>query len=165
MASNVTLQSDKEPSLVQRISEIYFTKVNHQWWGTKFGSSSSLSGWCRSMECCQFTVLSKPKFDPAQPAPSAAEMANLNATIADLGIQIFILFSGIFAAGGVVVFAQDALIGEKRSGTAAWLLSKPVSRTAFLTAKLAADAIGILVTFVIVQGVIGYYYLTSRHWQ
>ena len=77
--------------------------------------------------------------------------------IADLGIQIFILFSGFFAACGVVVLAQDALIGEKRSGTAAWVLSKPVSRTAFMLAKLAADAIGILVTFVIVQGVIGYF--------
>ena len=60
-----------------------------------------------------------------------------------------------------MVFAQDALIGEKRSGTAAWLLSKPVSRTAFLLAKLTADGIGILVTIVIVQGAIGYFVLRA----
>src|SRR4030042_2213667 len=67
--------------------------------------------------------------------------------------------SGMVAGAGVAIFARDALIGEKRTGTAAWLLSKPVSRTAFLLAKLAADAIGILVTIVIVQGVIGYFIL------
>jgi len=61
------------------------------------------------------------------------------------------------AAGGVAVKAQDALIGEKRSGTAAWVLSKPISRYAFLLAKLAADLIGILMTMVIVQGVIAYF--------
>ena len=72
------------------------------------------------------------------------------------GIRYFIVFAGLFAACGVAILAQDALIGEKRSGTAAWVLSKPISRTAFLLAKLAADAIGILMTMVIVQGVIGY---------
>jgi ABC-2 type transport system permease protein len=40
------------------------------------------------------------------------------------------------------------------------MLSKPVSRTAFVMAKLAADALGILITIVIVQGVIGYFILT-----
>ena len=36
--------------------------------------------------------------------------------------------AGIATAIGVVVLAQDTLIGEKQSGTAAWVLSKPVSR-------------------------------------
>ena len=81
----------------------------------------------------------------------------MKAAVADEGLVIYFVFAGLFAAAGVAVKAQDALIGEKRSGTAAWVLSKPISRYAFLLAKLAADVIGILVTMVIVQGVIAYF--------
>jgi ABC-type transport system involved in multi-copper enzyme maturation permease subunit len=45
---------------------------------------------------------------------------------------------------------------EKRSGTAAWVLSKPGSRTAFVLSKLAANTIGIAVKLVISQGLIAY---------
>jgi ABC-2 type transport system permease protein len=51
---------------------------------------------------------------------------------------------------------QNEVVGEKRSGTAAWILSKPISRPAFLVAKLLADALGIAVTMVLAQGVIAY---------
>jgi hypothetical protein len=81
--------------------------------------------------------------------------------VADEGILIYLVFGGLFAAAGVAIKAQDALIGEKRSGTAAWVLSKPISRYAFLLAKFAADVIGVLITMVIVQGAIGCFILKS----
>jgi ABC-2 type transport system permease protein len=45
-------------------------------------------------------------------------------------------------AVGVIVTTQGAIVGEKQRGTAAWILSKPVTRTSFLLSKLAAYGIG-----------------------
>lgn len=71
-------------------------------------------------------------------------------------VMIYNIFSGIFAAIGVIVLMQSSVVGEKHSGTAAWVLSKPASRTAFILAKLVANALGVLVTITLVQGVIAY---------
>jgi ABC-type transport system involved in multi-copper enzyme maturation permease subunit len=56
----------------------------------------------------------------------------------------------------VLIVMQRVLVGEKQSGTAAWVLSKPVTRTAFVVSRLAVNAIAILLTSVIVPGVIFY---------
>jgi len=75
------------------------------------------------------------------------------------GQEALVLFNsllGIFGPIGVAIIMQDVLAGEKRSGTASWVLSKPVSRAAFVAAKLAANVIGVAVTMVLAQGVIGY---------
>jgi ABC-2 type transport system permease protein len=68
------------------------------------------------------------------------------------------LFGGMFVAFGVMIIMQRVLIAEKRAGTAAWVLSKPVTRTAFVVSRLAVNSIAILLTSVIVPGVI--FYLT-----
>jgi ABC-2 type transport system permease protein len=66
------------------------------------------------------------------------------------------IFGGMFVAFGVMVIMQRVLIGEKHAGTAAWVLSKPVTRTAFVTSRLVINSIAILLTSVIVPGVIFY---------
>ncbi len=73
-----------------------------------------------------------------------------------LGLTIFLKMAGVAIAIGVVVLAQDTLIGEKQSGTAAWVLSKPVSRSAIILSKVISYSFGILVTMVVVQGGIAY---------
>lgn len=72
------------------------------------------------------------------------------------GLPFYINFKGIFAALGVIIIAQDMLIGEKRSGTAEWVLSNPVSRSAFILSKLVANAVGILITIVMLPDLIAY---------
>jgi ABC-2 type transport system permease protein len=57
---------------------------------------------------------------------------------------------------GVVVTVQGAIIGEKQTGTAAWILSKPVSRPAFVLAKLLAQAISFITLAVLLPGAVGY---------
>jgi ABC-2 type transport system permease protein len=79
--------------------------------------------------------------------------------------EVFVLmlqFMGIFPVFGVLVIAQGAIIGEKQSGTAAWILSGPVSRVAFILSKLVANAIGFLVTGVVLQGLIAYVQMSLR---
>ena len=63
---------------------------------------------------------------------------------------------------GAIIAGQDSIIGERQSGTAAWVLSKPVSRPAFVLSKLASSAMGILITGVVIQGVVAYIQLSLR---
>jgi ABC-2 type transport system permease protein len=71
-------------------------------------------------------------------------------------VMLFNVFVGLFATFGVCILMQGAIVGEKQSGTAAWVLSKPVSRPAFVLAKLIANSVGVAVTIVLVQGLIAY---------
>ena len=66
------------------------------------------------------------------------------------------IFGGMFVAFGVMILMQRVLIGEKSTGTAAWVLSKPVTRTAFVVSRLVVNSIAILLTSVIVPGVLFY---------
>jgi len=72
------------------------------------------------------------------------------------GLPFYLNFKGIFVAIGIIVISQGIIIGEKQSGTAEWILSNPVSRAAFILSKLAANAIGILITMVLLQDIIAY---------
>jgi ABC-2 type transport system permease protein len=76
--------------------------------------------------------------------------------VATTGAMIYSIFSGYFAAIGVVIIMQDAIVGEKLSGTAAWVLSKPVSRSAFVLTKLFGNMAGILVMMILIPGLIAY---------
>ncbi len=71
-------------------------------------------------------------------------------------IMLYGVFGGLFASIGIVVMMQGAVVGEKGSGTAAWVLSKPVSRSAFLISKLIGNAVGIGVTALLVPGILAY---------
>lgn len=54
----------------------------------------------------------------------------------------------MFAAIAVAILMQEAIVGEKRSGTAAWVLSKPASRAAFMASKLVPNAVGVVATMI-----------------
>jgi len=69
------------------------------------------------------------------------------------------LFGGMCVAFGVMIIMQRVIVGEKRSGTAAWVLSKPVTRTAFVVSRLVVNSIAVLLTSVIVPGLILYFSL------
>jgi ABC-2 type transport system permease protein len=69
---------------------------------------------------------------------------------------LYAVFAGLFPAVGVVIIMQGTLVGEKVSGTAAWALSKPITRPAFLLSKVIANSLGVLATMVIVPGVVAY---------
>jgi len=70
------------------------------------------------------------------------------------------IFGGVFIAVGVIIQMQSAIIGEKISGAAAWLLSKPVARPAFVLSKLLGNALGVAVTAVLIPGIGAYLIMT-----
>jgi ABC-2 type transport system permease protein len=75
-------------------------------------------------------------------------------------LLLYGVFGGFFTAIGVIIVMQGAVVGEKVSGTAAWVLSKPVSRAAFILSKLAGNTIGIGLTAIVFPGLIAYLIFT-----
>jgi ABC-2 type transport system permease protein len=95
--------------------------------------------------------------DSGQMAEAAAAAEPMEVT----AMTMFFLFAGVFPAFGVIIFGPEGIVEERKTGTAAWILSKPVSRPAFLLSKLCAQALGILATMVLPQGIIGYILYTA----
>jgi ABC-2 type transport system permease protein len=62
----------------------------------------------------------------------------------------------MFVAIGVMIIMQGVIVGEKKYGTAAWVMSKPVTRTSFLVSRLIGSTVGILLTAVLLPGLIAY---------
>lgn len=55
---------------------------------------------------------------------------------------------------GTVIVVQGAIVGEKQLGTAAWVMSKPASRAAFILTKALSYTIGFWTTAIIVPSII-----------
>jgi ABC-2 type transport system permease protein len=107
------------------------------WWGTS-------TWWIQVLIWLGVTVV-----------PLAALLFSEGSTDETPALTIFGIMA-MFAAVAVAIIMQDEIVGEKKSGTAAWVLSKPVSRAAFVLAKLIPNAVGVLVTMVIVPGIAAY---------
>lgn len=74
--------------------------------------------------------------------------------VAEEVVRTFPALAATTIAIGVVVTVQGSIIGERDLGTAAWVLSKPVSRVAFVLAKLVAHTVGFLVTALAVPTIV-----------
>lgn len=78
-------------------------------------------------------------------------------------VDVFTLYGvmTMFAAIAVAVLMQEAIVGEKRSGTAAWIHSKPVSRPAFILSKLVPNSVGIFVTMLLIPSAVFFIHLVA----
>jgi ABC-2 type transport system permease protein len=72
------------------------------------------------------------------------------------GLIGFFGIGGLALSIGIIILTQNEIIGEKQSGTAEWVLSKPVARSAFFLAKLLANTLGMLVIMIGLQSAIAY---------
>jgi ABC-2 type transport system permease protein len=81
---------------------------------------------------------------------SAAVQADQN-----FGLMMFFTMLGMAPAVGAVIIGMEGILDEKLKGTAGWLLSKPVSRTAFIVSKFAPNALGILVSMMLIPMLVG----------
>jgi ABC-2 type transport system permease protein len=113
------------------------------WWSTRRWWVQSLVWFAILNGMVVLLLWIIPAADPGDPPP---------------GEEVFAVFMNMFAisAIGAMVLTQGAIVGEKSSGTAAWVMSNPISRSAFIFSKLVANAIGILVLIVLLQGSIAY---------
>ena len=73
-----------------------------------------------------------------------------------MGGQMFFSLGMLAVAVGVIIMMQGAILDEKTSGTAAWILSKPVTRGAFLLSKLLANAVSMVVLLILIPALFAY---------
>jgi ABC-2 type transport system permease protein len=70
------------------------------------------------------------------------------------GLLYFFSIVGMTGTIGVIILAMDEIIQEVQLGTAAWIISKPVARPAFILAKLLSNLFGALVFIVALPGLV-----------
>jgi ABC-2 type transport system permease protein len=59
------------------------------------------------------------------------------------GVMMFFNLAVMAGTIGSIILAQDEIIQERQSGTAAWILSKPTARSAFILTKLLSNIIAL----------------------
>ena len=96
-----------------------------------------------------------PLFASSSPNITPALEKSFGGLTADVeGTTLFYSLLAMAGVLGVVTITQDVIIQEKQTGTAAWILSKPANRSAFILSKMAANAMGILIFIIAVPGLI-----------
>jgi ABC-2 type transport system permease protein len=81
------------------------------------------------------------------------------------GVSMYFTMLTMAGSIGVIILAQDEIIQEIQSGTAAWILSKPAARPAFILTKLLSNTIGVLIFIVALPGLValGETYLATHN--
>jgi ABC-2 type transport system permease protein len=121
-------------------------KENRLWWGTRRWIWQALL-WLIIMNGMVVLML----FVLPNMTPDDGE-----ATGIPNGVEVLFNMGVTFLSLGAVVLCQGMIVDEKTSGTGEWVLSKPLSRSAFLLAKLAGNSVGILAVLVVLQSVVAY---------
>jgi len=156
MSANVTFEtvSDKGWTLGLRT---LLRKENRAWWGTRRWWTQALIWLLGINGLVAFVIFGLPLMVIRIEGQLPDEFDPLI-----VGIQTFFQLGTLGMAVGTVVLAQGTVQDEIQSGTAAWVLSKPVSRVAFVLSKLIAHAAGILVLLVSLQGLVAYGLLSLK---
>jgi ABC-2 type transport system permease protein len=164
MASNSEFQVVGIQGRLQGFANLLH-KENRLWWRTSRWWVQTLI-WLAIANGILFMVIGiAPKMEKTPGQNSNTQAGESQQPLDILGLSTFLKMAGITMAIGVVVLSQDTLIGEKQSGTAAWVLSKPISRSAFILSKVISSSFGIFMTMVVAQGSIAYlliYLITGK---
>ncbi|RPI78910.1 MAG: hypothetical protein EHM41_24310 [Chloroflexi bacterium] len=125
-----------------------FNKELGEWFGTHRWLPQSLIWLMIINGLMAFILFIVPLMDPSSVLPPQEAMLE--------AVAIYFGFVSVFGVIGMIIIAQDEIIREKQSGTAAWVLSKPVSRSAFILTKLLSNLIGALVIIVGLTAIVAY---------
>jgi ABC-2 type transport system permease protein len=146
MASTSTLQPVSEHGWRTGLRNLLWKELR-DWFGTRMWRAQSII-WLLIVNGITAMVL-------FAPASTEAGLAQVGAEREATALTVFFTMAGMAMSTGMVIMAQDEIIGEKQSGTAAWIMSKPVSRAAFVLAKLLGNVPSILLVMVGLQGLVG----------
>ncbi len=161
MASNNELILTADTGWLGGFSNL-FRNESRRWWKTRQWLVQTLIWLVIVNGVVAMMVWTAPKDETQQAAAQEEIQAEYGKSVppllptAQLGMAGFLAIAGLAGPVGVIILGQDAVLNEKHSGTAAWILSKPASRTTFILSKLAANSLGILVTMILIQGLVTY---------
>lgn len=134
------------------------SKENRLWWGGRLWWLRPLL-WIIIIDGILAAVLfAAPAAVQADPQQSLEDFDFLS-----MAIQVLFQLGPIFLAAGAIVMAQGLFSGERESGVAEWILTKPVTRTAYLFSKMLACLVSALVFLVVIPYGIGYLMLSAKY--
>lgn len=125
-------------------------RESRKWWNGRFGLAQLIIWPALLNGLLAFALFVLPRM------AAADGVSVTTADALDMGRQMFFGLGLMMLSIGAIVLLQDVIIDEKLSGTAEWILSKPLSRTAYVLAKLLPNLVGMAVTMLLIPGLIGY---------
>ena len=161
MSANIELQRVNEWNGLRGFSNL-FNKENRAWWGTRRWWINALL-WTVLLGGLTAIMLFGPNEEVLE--ATEAEIAQAGGVLGYtlwVGLNVFLQFGVPVLAIGTIILSQDLIIGERQSGVAEWLLSKPVTRRAYVLAKMAAHAVPILLLLVGLPSAVVYGLLSLR---
>ncbi len=141
MASDVEFQPVRESGWLSGLPNM-LRKENGRWWNTRRWLIQSVV-WVLLLNGLHMMVLWLSGQESSIPMRNSYE-----------SLSIFFTLMGAMTPFGVMILSQGAIIEEKKSGTAEWVLSAPLSREAFVFSKLVVNMTWIFGVLVILQGVV-----------
>lgn len=161
MSANSTFQMINERGWRMGFANL-LRKENRDWWRTRRWLINIIV-WLLLINGIVVGMLWTPMPDLSAPDPQTAERTLQPADVAVTTTLVnLVILMGLFTPIGGVIAMQGVIIDEKKSGTAAWIMSKPVSRTAFIVSKLIPNVVALLALSIVVQAVITYILFAIR---
>jgi ABC-2 type transport system permease protein len=145
MAANATLQRVQEQGWRRGFANT-LRKENRDWWGTRRWWIATLLWLLLANGTLAATLASSPD----------------DASAVQAALAQFMQMTMLTTILGAITIMQNTLIDEKKTGTAEWILSKPVSRSAFILTKFLSNAIALLLIAIVLQGALAYLQLSTR---
>lgn len=116
-------------------------KENRTWWGTRKWWVQAILWLFVSNAVLAFIMWVIPLIDPT------SQTATGGSAVYEL-MRVFLQMESYFVPFGVMILAMGLIVNEKKLGTAAWLLSNPVSRSSFVYSKLLGHGWAIFIIVV-----------------
>lgn len=133
-------------------------KENNEWWGTNRWWIQAIIWSTLIVGLTASTLIGLPRF-----AEANGEFLDVKELVLN-SVQILFGLGSLASAIGIIIITQSEIIGEKQNGTAGWILSKPISRTAFYLSKLLSNGFSTLILMVGLPLTLGYVlFLTQKY--
>ncbi|NBD34732.1 MAG: ABC transporter permease subunit [Chloroflexi bacterium] len=161
MFANLELQKAEEWDGLRGFSNL-LRKETRSWWGTRHWWINALL-WTVLLGGLTAIMLFAPNEEVLEAsADEIAQAGGITGYTLWIGLNVFFQFGVSVVGVGTIILSQDLIIGERQDGVAAWLLSRPVTRSAYILAKLTAHAWPILILLVGLPGLVVYGLLSLR---
>ena len=148
MASDSEFQPVRESGWLSGLPNM-LRKENGKWWNTRRWLIQSMV-WLLLLNGLHMMVLYLSGQESMIPMRDSFE-----------SLTIFFTLMGAMTPFGVMILTQGAIIEEKKSGTAEWVLSAPLSREAFVFSKLVVNMLWVFGVLLLLQGVVFEFVLTA----
>ena len=161
MSANLALQRVHEPEGLRGFANLV-SKEKRSWWGTRRWWINALL-WTALLGGLTAIMLFAPNEEVLE--ASEAQIAQAGGFMGYtlwVALNVFFEFGIPVLAIGTIILSQDLIIGERQDGVAAWLLSRPLTRRAYILAKLTAHAFPLLVLLVGLPATVVYGLLSFR---